>query len=152
MLIKEEYPSSRRRIDLILVFDSYAWIEYFAGTSKGSTVKELIATADLIYTPSVVLLEIANKYSREGFDANIVRERLRIIREMSIIDPIRDDVLILLRDAQEILNQNMKRLKIRRKPSMVDYYLLALARNINAKIVTGDEHFRGLDLVVYLDE
>jgi len=137
---------------LILVFDSYAWIEYFAGTSKGSIVKELIVTADLIYTPSVVLLEIANKYSREGFDKDTIRGRLRIIREMSIIDPIRDDVLLLLKDAQKILNQNMKRLKIKRKPSMIDYYLLALAKNISAKIVTGDEHFKGLNLVIYLEE
>ena len=137
---------------MILVFDSYAWIEYFAGTSKGSIVKELIVTADLIYTPSVVLLEIANKYSREGFDKDTIRGRLRIIREMSIIDPIRDDVLLLLKDAQKILNQNMKRLKIKRKPSMIDYYLLALAKNINAKIVTGDEHFKGLNLVIYLEE
>ena len=97
---------------MILVFDSYAWIEYFAGTSRGSTVKELMVAADLIYTPSVVLLEVANKYSREGFDADTIRERLRIIREMSIIDPIRDDVLVSLRDAQRILNRNMRRLRI----------------------------------------
>lgn len=137
---------------MILVFDSYAWIEYFAGTKKGSTVKELMEIADLIYTPSIVLLEIANKYSREGFDVSIIKERLRIIRELSIVDPIRDSILVSLRDAQETLNRNIERLGMKRKPSMMDYYLLALAKNIRAKIVTGDKHFRGLDLVVYLGE
>jgi len=137
---------------LILVFDSYAWIEYFAGTEKGYIVRNLIVNADIIYTPSVVLLEIANKYSREQFDAETIRQRLKIIREMSVVDPIRDNVLISLIEAQEILQQNIKNLGIKRKLSMIDYYILALAKNINAKIVTGDEHFRGLNNVIYLSE
>lgn len=151
MSIRGKYPDSPRKIGLILVFDSYAWIEYFAGSEKGLKVKDLMLKADLIYTPSVILLEVANKYSREEFDANIINERLRIIRGISIVDPIRDEVLVILREAQKLLDKNARRLGIKRKPSMVDYYLLALAKKINAKVVTGDEHFKGLNRVIFLE-
>jgi len=136
---------------LILVFDSYAWIEYFAGTEKGIIVKDLIEKADIIYTPTVVLLEIANKYSRDGFSQNIISERLRIIREISIIDRIRDEVLLLLREAQIALNENARRLNLKKKPSMIDYYIYALAKNLNARVVTGDQHFKGLNITIYLE-
>ena len=49
-----------------VTFDSSAWIEYFAGSSKGKIVKEYIDENANIFTPSICLMEIKNKYIREG--------------------------------------------------------------------------------------
>jgi predicted nucleic acid-binding protein len=48
----------------MVVYDTYAWIEYFLGTSKGAQVKKLLDKGG--YTPSIVLAEISRKYFREG--------------------------------------------------------------------------------------
>jgi len=37
------------------------------GTEVDEKVKEFLLSVDIIYTPSPVLLEIVNKYLREGF-------------------------------------------------------------------------------------
>lgn len=136
---------------MILVFDSYAWIEYFLGSKLGERVLKLIERAELIYTPTVVLLEIANKYFREGFNEESVKERINAIMNQSLIIPTEIDVLLLIRKAQRILSGNVKKLGQKSKPSMIDYYLYALAMKIGAKIVTGDKHFKGLSNVIFLE-
>jgi len=136
---------------LILVFDSYAWIEYFLGSKLGEKVLELIERAELIYTPTVVLLEIANKYFREGFSREDVEERINAIMRQSLVVPVESDVLLLIGEAQRTLNDNTRKQRLRSKPSMVDYYVYALAIKIGAKIVTGDKHFKGLSGVIFLE-
>ncbi|MEM3958609.1 MAG: hypothetical protein QXO47_10470 [Thermoproteota archaeon] len=37
-----------------------------------------------------------------------------------------------------------------KKPSLTDGIVLATGRTLKAKIVTGDEHFKGLDEVIYI--
>jgi len=48
----------------MVVYDTYAWIEYFLGSSKGVKVKELLKKGG--YTPSIVLAEISRKYLRRA--------------------------------------------------------------------------------------
>lgn len=138
--------------DLILVLDSYAWVEFFSGTSAGARVKELLARAEIAYTPSPVLLELANKYFREGFSREEVGERLDAIAQLSVIVEISKDILLRLGEARRTLIENARRLGIKRKPSIVDFFILACARHLGAKVVTGDEHFRGLPDVIFLKE
>ena len=45
----------------MIVFDTYAWVEYFAGSEKGSVVKSLIDSKEEIITPTISLAEIKNK-------------------------------------------------------------------------------------------
>ena len=46
----------------MIVFDSYAWLEYFSGSSKGNVVKGIIGSSEEILTPSICLAEIKRKY------------------------------------------------------------------------------------------
>lgn len=151
MLIGVGYLGSLRGTVLILVFDSYAWVEYFLGSRLGEKVLGFIEEAELIYTPAVVLLEIVNKYFREGFSKEDVRERMGAIMRQSLVVPIDVDVLLLIKDAQSILSENTRRLGLKRRPSMIDYYIYALAIKTGAKVVTGDEHFKGLPKVIFLE-
>jgi len=129
------------------VFDSYAWIEFFIGSEKGEKVKELIEGEEEIITPSIVLAEIANKYYREGIDEETVTKRISIIREISVIRYIDAEILKKLRESRDILIKNKKKLKIRRDPSLADYIIYAVSLVEKARVVTGDEHFKGLNVI-----
>ncbi|MCD6491366.1 MAG: PIN domain-containing protein [Candidatus Korarchaeota archaeon] len=132
---------------MTLVFDSYAWIEFFLGSEKGAKVKELIEGDEDIITPTIVLAEIANKYYREGEEEKIVIERISIIRDASTVRYIDDAILRKLQEAREVLIENKKRLKLRRDPSLADYIVYAISIAEKARIVTGDDHFKGLNVI-----
>jgi len=132
---------------LTLVFDSYAWIEFFLGSEKGAKVKELIEGDEDIITPTIVLAEIANKYYREGEQEKIVMKRISIIRDASTVRYIDDAILRKLQEAREVLIENKKRLKLRRDPSLADYIVYAISIAEKARIVTGDDHFKGLNVI-----
>ena len=132
---------------MTLVFDSYAWIEFFLGSEKGVKVKELIEGDEDIITPTIVLAEIANKYYREGEEEKIVIERISIIRDASTVRYIDDAILRKLQEAREVLIENKKRLKLRRDPSLADYIVYAISIAEKARIVTGDDHFKGLNVI-----
>ena len=58
----------------MVVYDTYAWVEYFRGTKRGLLVRQLLREGG--YTPSIVLAEIARKYIREGVSLDEVMKRL----------------------------------------------------------------------------
>jgi len=132
---------------LTLVFDSYAWIEFFTGSKLGEKVKEFIENGEEIVTPTIVLAEIANKYYREGLSKEIVVNRISVIKEVSFVREIDNDVLEILGEARKILTKNTKRLKLKQKPSLADIIIYATALAEKARVVTGDEHFRGLNVI-----
>ncbi len=41
-----------------IVFDTYAWVEFFEGTRKGKIVNEYLENEEVL-TPSIVLLELS---------------------------------------------------------------------------------------------
>jgi predicted nucleic acid-binding protein len=132
-----------------IVIDSYAWIELFLGSSKGSKVKEIIENADEVYTPDTVLAEIARKYVREGAQETIVNDRLEQITAASTVTYL--DTKTALESAKcylELLEEAKKRkLNV---PSLFDAVVLATGRVFKAKILTGDEHFRSLPETVWI--
>ena len=49
-----------------LVVGSYAWVELFLGSQKGLKVRRMIADADEVRTPDVVLAEIKEIHEGES--------------------------------------------------------------------------------------
>jgi predicted nucleic acid-binding protein len=131
------------------VIDTYAWIEIFIGSKGGEKAKEILQKSEEIYTPDIVIAEIARKYLRDGIEEKAILERLVIIEEISEIIPINKNIAFesakcyfeIARRAEE------KGLK---PPSLFDAIILATARTLNAKIITGDEHFRDLDETLWI--
>ena len=56
----------------MMIFDSYAWVEYFIGSKRGEVAKEYLEGGEII-TPDIVIAEVARKYVREGIDAREIR-------------------------------------------------------------------------------
>ncbi len=134
-----------------LVLDTYAWIEYFTGSSKGLRVKELLLEAEAAYTPSIVLAELARKYLREGVDEDVVRDRLHRVARLSEVVPIDVSVSLEAGKAYMELREHARKLGLG-KPSLNDAIVLATARIKGARVVTGDEHFKGLPETIWLGD
>ena len=126
-----------------LVVDSYAWVELFLGGQKGEKVRRLIADADELRTPDIVLAEISRKYARERIDARRVRSRLETIMSASLTTPV--EVEVAMKAGEAFLELAERAAKQRRRaPSLFDAIVLATARVYDSKVLTGDEHFEGL--------
>ncbi|MGD0994365.1 MAG: PIN domain-containing protein [Candidatus Bathyarchaeia archaeon] len=132
-----------------IVIDSYAWIELFIGSAKGRRVKEIFESADEVYTPDTALAEIARKYIREGIEDKIINVRLEQIVGASNIAYL--DAKLALESAKCYMElaDNARKNKLN-APSLFDAIVLATGRSLEAKIVTGDEHFRLLDETVWI--
>ncbi|MBI2126266.1 MAG: PIN domain-containing protein [Thaumarchaeota archaeon] len=132
-----------------IVIDSYAWIEIFSGSTKGEEARNSIAKADSVFTPDIVLAEVARKYSREGMEETTIHERLRTILETSESLSIDDTIAIEAAKSSIQLEKNAKETKLS-KPSLFDAIVLAIAKTNRAKVLTGDQHFKGLHETIWL--
>jgi predicted nucleic acid-binding protein len=132
----------------LIVLDSYAWIEYFLGGDSGRIVKEYL-DGEEVFTPSIVLAEVARKYLREGVDEEDVVKRLIFIVSRSNILELDVQLSVLAAKAYLELLKMAKEKKLK-TPSLTDGIVLAAGRMLKARIVTGDEHFKGLNETIFL--
>jgi predicted nucleic acid-binding protein len=131
------------------VIDSYAWIEYFAGSTKGARARNYIQEGDAA-TPTVVIAELSRKFIREVAAGRESPEgrltRLSFVRASTTIADLTDEIAT---SAGEI---DVDRKKKIRDWGLADSIVLSTARTLSAKVVTGDKHFRDLrDEIVFLN-
>ncbi|MEM3479007.1 MAG: type II toxin-antitoxin system VapC family toxin [Candidatus Bathyarchaeia archaeon] len=123
------------------IIDSYAWIEYFRGSSRGSLARPYIEGENSA-TPTIVIAEISRKLLNEICEGRETmegrEEKLDFIRTSTLIVELTMDIA---KFAGEI---DVERRKIVRDWGLSDSIILATARKGNAKVVTGDKHFADL--------
>ena len=116
------------------VIDSFAWLEYFAGSRAGAEAKPFIESGKSI-TPTIVIAELTEKYRREKMafapDRDFIIGKTRIISLDTEI-------------AEKAGTLNHERKRVVKRWGLADSMVLATAREHGARIVTGDEHFRDL--------
>jgi len=132
----------------MIIFDSYAWVEYFIGSKRGAVAKGYLEGEEIV-TPDVVLAEVARKYIREGVSAPEVQGRLYFIAARSEVEPLDADLALAAAKAWKELEVMARKQKLR-GPSLTDGIVLALARKHGAKVLTGDEHFEGIEEAIIL--
>ncbi|HLD37116.1 MAG TPA: type II toxin-antitoxin system VapC family toxin [Candidatus Nanoarchaeia archaeon] len=120
----------------MIVFDSYAWIEYFSGSDKGNIVKNIIESKDEILTPAICIAEIKRKYIKEKKEHE---PRLKFIILRSKV--IKIDLNIALMAAS---------LSEKHKLYIIDALIYASALAVNSELLTGDQHFKGLGKIKFL--
>lgn len=114
------------------IIDTYVWIDYFRGLAN-QQLKRII-DREILYTPTIVLAELKKKYVEDnevGFSVNL--EDIR--SKSSIID---------LDETTAIRAGEIRATIPIRDIGIVDCILIASAEINNAKVLTGDPHFRGL--------
>jgi predicted nucleic acid-binding protein len=117
-----------------VVLDSFAWIEYFDGTSAGEKVQNFLEN-ERVVTPAIVVAELSEKYKRLNREFG---SKYDFLRARTSIVPLEEG---LARVAGEINFERKKRVK---GWGMADSMILATARRSGSKIVTGDPHFKDL--------
>jgi len=123
------------------VIDSYAWIEYFRGTKAGEKAKKFIE-GERAATATITIAELKEKYLRESwkyFDGD-----LSFIASMTLIINLDKNISVRAGEANASMKTRVKGWGI------ADSIVLATAQVENAKVVTGDEHFRGLTEAVLI--
>ena len=117
------------------VIDAYAWIEYLDGSDAGRKVASILENNNDYYTCAITLAEVVSKVARMGKNAKIAYDVL--LGNSQIVDV--DDELSL---QAGLLHSEMR--KTSKDFGLADAYVLATARMLKAKILTGDPHFKSL--------
>lgn len=127
-----------------ITIDSYAWIEYFKGSSEGAIVNNSLKEYETIYTPVNVLAEVCEFFKRKNKDFGYAR---RVIESRSEIYHFSED---------EWLESIDKKIKMRKSGAknfgLMDAMVMVCAKNTNGKIITGDPHFKNIDEVIFLEK
>ena len=115
------------------IIDSYAWIEYLDGTINGLKVKEVLMQEEA-YILILSIAEVISRAMRTGKNTDEVYNAISLNSKIINITPE------LSRDAGILHAEIRKKIK---DFGLIDAFILLTARKINAKIITGDKHFRG---------
>jgi len=124
------------------LIDAYAWIEYLEGSNKGKKVREILTSDNELYTLDLCIAEVISKIKRQ--QQNVIIAYKAITLNSKIIS-------LGSEDAREggLLHAEMHS-KIK-DFGLVDSLLLFIARKRNAKIITGDKHFKNMKEAVFLE-
>ena len=115
------------------VVDAYAWIEYLDGSDAGCKVSEILENNSEIFTCAVTLGEVVSKVARMGKDAKVAYDVLMGNSQLVVVD----EELSL---EAGLLHCEMR--KTAKDFGLADAYVLATARRLESKILTGDPHFK----------
>jgi len=125
------------------VLDSFAWIEFLEGTGLGAQVRVLIEDeANELFTPATCAAEVVSCAARRGQDARRAAEAIES-----------GSVVVALDFTLAVTSGRIHAEKRREKRDFPhgDAAVLATARALRAKVVTGDPHFRGEPDVHFLE-
>ncbi len=134
---------------MIAIVDSFAWIEFLAGSAKEAQVREVIAGSEVVVTPDVVLAEVARKLFRDGVGRSVVRRKVADISTLSQVTPISLEIAVGVHDADLELRANAKS-KGLSNPGLSDAVIFSTARVLHGTVLTGDPHFRGFPETTWL--
>ena len=124
-------------MNMTVTFDTSAWIEYFSGSILGRKVKLYVNKTDTIYTPSIGLMELKNKYQREK---KTWKSRVEFIKERSLVIDIDTDIALSAAD-----------MKLKHGLYSIDALVYAVAQSTKSVLITKDHHFKGLKDVMVLE-
>lgn len=119
------------------VIDAWAWIEYFIGSQYGAKLNEILEDASTeVYTCAITVAEVISKTVREGRDVEAAYDMLLSNSQVMNAD---EEVS----KQAGLLHAEMR--KTKKDFGLADAYVLATAKELKAKILTGDAHFQNLD-------
>ncbi len=123
------------------LIDSFAWFEYFEGTDIGNKAKEFIESDNELFSINLTISEVVSRFKRKKFDYELAYKAIITNSKVIEISPeLAKKAGILHADLKEKYD-NL---------GLVDALLITLARNLNAKILTGDQHFKEFKEAVML--
>jgi predicted nucleic acid-binding protein len=127
---------------MIYIIDSYAWIEYFIGSDKGTVVRNLFFESNnKFYTVICCLAEVQEWALRNNKDFD---DLFKVIRASSSILDITEDNWISA--AKEKFEQR----KMQKDFGLIDSLILIKQKELSCGVISGDSHFKRLPNVCFL--
>ncbi len=117
-----------------IVVDTHAWIEYFKGSQAGEKVKEIIEHDSEIISSIITVAEISSTLRRADEDVEHAYKTITNLSKIHFLSPE------FAKEAGILHAETRKKVK---DFGMADAIILLTARKLNAKILTGDPHFKG---------
>jgi predicted nucleic acid-binding protein len=125
---------------LIVLIDSWAWVEFFAGSKIGEKVKGYVMDENQeIIISSINLAEIY-RIALDRFDQLAAETRRRSMLSRCFLIPVDEEIAV----------QGAK-FRHDRDWGLGDALIYATAVREGAKVLTGDPHFKGLKDVIFLE-
>jgi len=122
---------------LIVLIDSWAWIEYIKGSKNGERVEEILETEKTILTSAMNIAEVYKKLLADmPKEAQVLCQK---ILKSAIVIPLDTEIAL-----------HAAKIKQEKKIGMADAIVLATAEKTHAKVLTGDSDFKNLSNVIYL--
>ena len=124
------------------VIDAYAWIEYLIGSDTGAKVYAILEKENIeTYTCAVTVAEVISKIAREGKDVKVAYDVL--LSNSKVINADEE----LSKDAG-LVHAEVR--KTEKDFGLADAYVLATARKLKSKVLTGDPHFKNMKEAVLI--
>ena len=125
------------------LIDAYAWIEYLEGSKLGEKVREIMVGKDDLFSLSLTISEVISKVKRKNGNTDLAYKAITSNSKILNISP-------------EIAKQaGLFHAEMRKKIEnfgLVDSLLLALARELKAKILTGNHHFKNFKEAIFINQ
>jgi len=124
------------------IVDSWAWVEYLIGSDYGEQAKQIIENKENeIFTCVLSIAEIMSMTKRENRDSD---SAYNFITSLSKIYDVNNE---LSKNAGFLHAEIRKTIK---DFGLVDAFVLAISRELKAKILTGDKHFKSFKEAVLI--
>ncbi len=126
---------------MTVLIDSWAWVEFFAGSKTGKIVKDYVMDEDQeIIISSINLAEIY-RLTLDRFDEKTAEKRRQAMISRCYLIPVDEEIAV-----------NGAKLRHERDWGLGDALIYATAIREGAKVLTGDPHFQGLSDVIFLGD
>lgn len=129
------------------VIDAYAWVEYFRASKHGEIARKYIE-GEGSATPTIVVSEVSRYLQREVEVGNETQEgrlkRLEFMRAVSQIVDLNFEIAMRAGEVDVAMKSRIKGW------GLADSIILCTARIVGGHVVTGDEHFKGLEETIFI--
>ncbi len=141
-MMRRSNQSEKEPINDIVVFDTYAWVEYVLSGPYAEEVERRLATAAEALTPASVIGELKEVMLRHDVDAEKIDLIMKYVKGKTTVVNIDAEIA---EKAGEINYEYKKTIK---GWGMLDSLVYAATVARKAKVVTGDTHFKDLPNVI----
>ena len=124
------------------VVDSWAWYEYFEGSAAGFRIRPYVEEGSAsLYTSAISVAELVSKFLRSR------REPQPLVSAITSLSAIVAADLAIASSAGRI-HSDLR--KIYADAGLADAFVVATARRVGAKVLTGDPHFSKIKDVILI--
>ena len=123
---------------MTVLIDSWAWIEYWKGGRLAQEAATYIEGEEESVTSTINLAEVFLWVAR-SYDEATAEEKVATVKKRCHVVPVERDIAL-----------EAARIKRKDKLGLADSLILATARQVSGKVVTGDPDMKGLRDVVFL--